>query len=283
VGVQADTVVPEPGNPPRAGYAWRDCRWSQALNRYSYVINNPLRYIDPSGLFSEGGIMKYLGAGNWEEVLAFFNAGGELEGRWGWLATLRRAELGDLVDFFQYYDRASQSGLSMVLGGSIVAVANSLYIQDTAGGMVLANEAARMADEYLIRPCRGPDLPSLSGEVQGPVLYELYYAREQYVWPEFTLEEVDWLGAGVDVLGIAGDIRFWTGTPPGAALLATSYGADMAYIAHLREHDPAALHEEVAFLELERQLGLGQVPGAGAAVDAISLMTNLAQGVTWQH
>jgi len=34
--VQADTIVPEPGNP-------------QALNRYAYVYNNPLKYTDPSG------------------------------------------------------------------------------------------------------------------------------------------------------------------------------------------------------------------------------------------
>ncbi len=34
--VQADTIVPEPGNP-------------QSLNRYSYVGNNPIRYSDPSG------------------------------------------------------------------------------------------------------------------------------------------------------------------------------------------------------------------------------------------
>ena len=33
---QADTIVPQPGNPG-------------SLNRYSYVLNNPLRYIDPSG------------------------------------------------------------------------------------------------------------------------------------------------------------------------------------------------------------------------------------------
>jgi len=34
--VSADTVVPEPGNP-------------QAFNRYSYVLGNPLKYVDPSG------------------------------------------------------------------------------------------------------------------------------------------------------------------------------------------------------------------------------------------
>jgi len=33
--LQADSIVPEPGNP-------------QALNRYSYVYNNPLRYTDPT-------------------------------------------------------------------------------------------------------------------------------------------------------------------------------------------------------------------------------------------
>jgi RHS repeat-associated protein len=33
---QADTIVPEPDNP-------------QGLNRFSYTINNPLRYIDPTG------------------------------------------------------------------------------------------------------------------------------------------------------------------------------------------------------------------------------------------
>ena len=31
-----DTIVPDPTNP-------------QSLNRYSYVLNNPLKYIDPTG------------------------------------------------------------------------------------------------------------------------------------------------------------------------------------------------------------------------------------------
>jgi hypothetical protein len=34
--ISPDSIVPQPGNP-------------QSLNRYSYVLNNPLKYTDPSG------------------------------------------------------------------------------------------------------------------------------------------------------------------------------------------------------------------------------------------
>jgi hypothetical protein len=45
--LSADTLVPEPGNP-------------QALNRYSYVRNSPLRFVDPTGYFSEDVIKEFL-------------------------------------------------------------------------------------------------------------------------------------------------------------------------------------------------------------------------------
>jgi RHS repeat-associated protein len=41
--VSADTIVPEPGNP-------------QALNRYAYTLNNPLKHTDPSGHWVESAI-----------------------------------------------------------------------------------------------------------------------------------------------------------------------------------------------------------------------------------
>jgi len=78
--------VPEPGNP-------------QALNRYSYVLNNPLRYIDPTGYLTEEQIMTHFGVETWEEVLAFFEEGRQLQGRWGWLDVLRAAEVEDEVRF----------------------------------------------------------------------------------------------------------------------------------------------------------------------------------------
>jgi hypothetical protein len=52
--VSADTVVPEAGNP-------------QALNRYGYVFNNPLRYVDPTGHFTEEEVQEYFGVKDWAE------------------------------------------------------------------------------------------------------------------------------------------------------------------------------------------------------------------------
>ncbi len=82
--IQPDTIVPQPGNP-------------QSLNRYSYVLNNPLRYTDPTGMFSEDQIMQYLGVSTWDDVLAMFGEGGMMAGAWGYLEVLRQAELGSPI------------------------------------------------------------------------------------------------------------------------------------------------------------------------------------------
>ncbi|HQI84911.1 MAG TPA: RHS repeat-associated core domain-containing protein [Anaerolineae bacterium] len=58
--IQADTIVPSPANP-------------QSLNRYAYVLNNPLRYTDPSGYFSEEQLnwLGYFKDSTSEDIWAF--------------------------------------------------------------------------------------------------------------------------------------------------------------------------------------------------------------------
>ncbi len=70
--IQPDTIVPEPGDP-------------QALNRYSYVLNNPLRYTDPTGMFSEDQLVEWFGS-DWRD---FFSD--------GWHAILLQANFGELI------------------------------------------------------------------------------------------------------------------------------------------------------------------------------------------
>ncbi len=82
--VQPDTIIPQPGNP----MAW---------DRFEYGLNNPSRYTDPTGHFTEDEIQQYFGVDSWDDVLKVFQEGGALEGRWGWLTVLQKAELGDEI------------------------------------------------------------------------------------------------------------------------------------------------------------------------------------------
>jgi RHS repeat-associated protein len=62
--ISADSIVPEPGNP-------------QALNRYSYVLNNPLQYTDPNGHFwwIAGGAAVGAGIAYAAQVIANLDSG----------------------------------------------------------------------------------------------------------------------------------------------------------------------------------------------------------------
>jgi len=73
--IAPDTIVPEPGNP-------------QALNRYAYTRNNPLRYTDPTGHFTEDELRQW---GITDELM------GQWKQDFAWWVIIEAAQLGDLV------------------------------------------------------------------------------------------------------------------------------------------------------------------------------------------
>ncbi len=183
--IQADTIVPQPGNP-------------QALNRYSYVLNNALRYTDPTGMFSEDEIMKYYGVKTWEEVLALYEKGGRLEGLWGWLETLRQAELGDRVTI---WDRECQDPRCKSIEGGIYAFFDGIFAEKD-GQLVVEPGWSRpvtfSADAVAL----------ISRSHYGISTRSFFTAPQQkhvYLRTKPT-SAVDWVGAGLDAGGIVADV-----------------------------------------------------------------------------
>ena len=129
--------MPNPGDP-------------QSLNRYSYTLNNPLRYTDPTGMFSEDEIMNYLGVNTWDNVLAYFEEGGELEGRWGWLEVLHEAEVGSTVQALEGWGPWAQGLVDdhTVFAGSFVEQDGQLLVQTASGDLTTANLVGLMGNAY---------------------------------------------------------------------------------------------------------------------------------------
>jgi len=166
-----DTVVPEPGNP-------------QSLNRYAYVLNNPLIHVDPDGHFAfvpfliAGGVGALVGAGvdlgkqlivdqknirnvNWAEV-GGAAAGGLVAG-----ATLGLAPAGASIIGLgllggvgsaagSQAQALTQAGLEELFGtnpqGSVIAEAKNLGLLDAktmmlnaGAGMVMGSLGGKFA------------------------------------------------------------------------------------------------------------------------------------------
>ena len=185
--IQPDTIVPEPGDP-------------QALNRYSYVLNNPLRYTDPTGMFSEDEIMRYLGVSTWDDVLAMFGEGGVMAGAWGFLEVLQQAELGDPISMWMDALNSTQS-LPFLVG--------TFSEQD---GQLIFVGTMQIGDNTWQATMGVVAFASLSGNgnptrfwVQGATA-NAYVYNTKYGHLKFDASRVDWVGVGLDGLGIVTDV-----------------------------------------------------------------------------
>ena len=78
--ISADTLVPSPSDP-------------QSLNRYSYVRNNPVKYTDPSGHFTDKAIQTHLReqyGDDWQQYWHDWNSDS------AWMDMLHKANAGDV-------------------------------------------------------------------------------------------------------------------------------------------------------------------------------------------
>ncbi len=183
--ISPDTIVPQPGDP-------------QSLNRYAYTRNNALRYTDPTGMFSEDEIMKYYGVKTWDEVLALYEKGGRLEGLWGWLETLRRAELGDRVAL---WDRQCTDSRCNSVEGGLVEFFDGTFAEQNGQLVVLGGTRHGRAATF------SADAVALIGRTHYGYSAHSVLTRPQdrYYHVRFNKDKVDWTSVGLGVAGLGQD------------------------------------------------------------------------------
>jgi hypothetical protein len=160
-----------------------------------YVLGNPLKYTDPTGHFTQDEIMEFFGVDTWEEVLARFEDGGFLQGRWGWLEILRQGQEGD---YFYVHGGASLFDWY----GKFVVLDGKLWIDTYRSGYHSMGKVATQYDYYRIRRFE----PAFLGSEAKEYTFETdAYTRYDRFRLDTTWSRVDKVDAVVDGVGLAGD------------------------------------------------------------------------------
>ena len=252
--IQADTIVPSPANP-------------QSLNRYSYVLNNPFRYTDPSGHFTEEEIMQFFGVETWDEVEAFFREGGLLAGRWGWLEVMIRAKDSDEL----YGRMEGETRFDFI--GSFIVRGNELRINTRGICGVSWQDVAAQYDYHKIFRYDGP-----SGWTFATAAYKLDY-------PRFYPDKLDWPGAVIDFAGVVADMLSLGMAGRVINALDVAYSGLGLVFDTVWECNFGAFGADTLTGEDSEDLGLatlGFVPYIGTLVDLYSLRRNVDQAIYGQ-
>ncbi len=268
------TIALAPGNP-------------QALNRYSYVLNNPLRYTDPTGMFSEDEIMQYLGVSTWDDVLAMFGEGGVMAGAWGFLEVLRQAELGTPISM--WFDvgngfNASQPnmmGMFSEQDGALVFSGAFLDWSGAGGTWTISGLSAVTASTMM--PSTGQYQVGWSGGYIS--------ATNQYMHLRYDPRRIDQKDLQLALISTAGDIGISFvvvgaahGNVPlvvaGGTLVVGKVGADIATVTKsYNQYQRGDI--TLAAMAVDVGLTVGGYTPLGIMFDVADISLLMAEGVMW--
>jgi hypothetical protein len=262
--MSADTLVPDPSNP-------------QSLNRFAYTIGNPLRFVDPTGYYSEEEIVQAFEVKTWDEVLDLFRPDGILEGLWGWLEVLRRANDGDMV-VYGTIDGMNNGPTS--ISGSPGNV--GLFRRDKAGRIFVGNEknsgfAAKGRDRvYSLFRRDSASIQTLAYWVPSTQIHT--HLKWKWVGPDPQAALADLSSAGLDVVGdfcIANVELAPVSTLIGVGALAVGFlvdlGAAEEAAIHIATYRHSGRYDSGQVLDV-----MGVFPEVGIFSDLISSVSNLS-------
>jgi RHS repeat-associated protein len=114
--IQPDSIVPDPGD-------------AKSFDRYAYVLNNPLRYSDPTGHYSPEELMEHFGCDNLQCVTDHFGPNGDYSGQWGWFTILTQAQDGDQILAHSVSSALNGAQLDSEVVGTFARVNGKILIQ----------------------------------------------------------------------------------------------------------------------------------------------------------
>ena len=215
--------------------------------------------------------MRSFGATSWDEVLAYFREGGALEGRWGWLEILRRAE-------DRYIVTGSRPVPDNILSSEhIDAWPGGFFSRNDKGEILVGGESniefALQHEEYTLqRPARPAHLSP----------YPEFYTRADWIHfhPHFRLGP-DWEAAKQDLASIGldavGEVAIATCTPEGVVIggIALGFGIAVDLEQAVEGFSRVAAYEHTgSFTSRDLFDIVGVVPAIGMYTDWASFGSN---------
>jgi hypothetical protein len=210
----------------------------QALNRYSYVLNNPLRYIDPTGHLTDPQIMRYTSYNN-PDKLKEFQQNSEL------YKVLQVLHFGDILYLTQGNNLFFAAGAAGLANNGLLEFSNKgisttsieqlldMFQPNVGMGYILTREMGRENTQLALAQGKIPDsflnYLKTQGSLAPPINesdYEVgFFAGTLIPWAVGTATEISVAGA------VAAGCTLLGGSPDACGRIGTAAGSSAALIA----------------------------------------------------